>query len=470
MPTAEELVRALRALRGIEAPAAAPSSPLDALSAMEVDVAASAAGRITPTAGAMGTVYWLQGPAQSVELNDIKRITSALNRARASVEAGERAEAHRTRLSFAPEPCDTRGDDAPAKHGYRLARKLRERLGLGTAPITDLRALLAERLGVCVEPHRFAGRSTTAAAVLDHRRAAALILLDPSAAPIQKNARLLRVAMAHELCHLLFDPPQGHGVGLSLDLAAEQAAEAGTPRAPTEAQEALEKRARAFAAELLLPCEGLAALAAERTMASRGPQSHRERIAQAADRFDTPREIAFWHIKNTQHIDMDPSVLFTVDPPSTSPLPARIIGGAPKSAAPRPQSARGAWAQVEAWLGAPTSGSAAEGAAADATRARLGLLQARRDDGAPMTLATDVMLLVEDLVDNGQLGAVDLLVETFMPEAWPLEVGRGLLRQLLWLEPRPRGLTALRGRVEAALRAAPGWDEARVARFMARAQ
>jgi Zn-dependent peptidase ImmA (M78 family) len=470
MPTAEELVRALRALRGIEAPAAAPSSPLDALAALEVDIAASAAGRITPAAGATGTVYWLQGPAHAVDLRDIKTITSALNRARAAVEAGERAAAHRTRLSFAPEPCDMTSATAPAKHGHRLARKLRERLGLGAAPITDLRALLDERLGVCVEPHRFAGRSTTAAAVLDHRRAAALILLDPSAAPIQKNARLLRVAMAHELCHLLFDPPQGHGVGLSLDLAAEQAAEAGALRAPTEAQEALEKRARAFAAELLLPAEGLTALADGRATAGRAPLSHRERIAEAADHFDTPREIAFWHIKNTQHIDMDPSVLFTVEPPSTSPLPARIIGGAPKGPARRPTSARGAWAQVEAWLGAPTSGSAAESAAADATRARLGLLQARRDDGAPMTLATDVMLWVEDLVEHGQLAAVDVLVDGFMPDAWPLEVGRGLLRQLLWLEPRPHGLTALRGRVEAALRAAPGWDEARVARFMARAQ
>lgn len=44
----------------------------------------------------------------------------------------------------------------------------------------------------------------------------------------------------------------------------------------------------------------------------------------------------------------------------------------------------------------------------------------------------------------------------FMPDAWPLEVGRGLLRQLLWLEPPPHGLTALRERVEAALTAAPG--------------
>lgn len=468
MATADEIVQALCALRGVEAPLGSPA--LDALAAMEVDMAASAERRITPAAGATGTIYWLQGPAQAVELSDLQSMARALNRARAAVAAGERAGAHRTRLSFGPEPCDMGSAAAPAKHGYRLARKLRERLGLGAAPIADLRALLDERLGVRVEPHRFAGAGPSAAAVLDHRRAAALILLDPSAQAVKRNPRLLRVAMAHELCHLLFDPPQGHGVGLSLDLAAEQTAEAGSPRAPTEAQEALEKRARAFAAELLLPAEGLAALAEGRAKAGRAPLSHRERIAAAADHFDTPREIAFRHIQNTQHIGMDPSVLFTVEPPSTSPLAERILGGAPKGSARRPTSARGAWAQVEAWLGASAPGSAAENASADATRARLSLLQARRDDGAPMTLATDVMLLVEDLVDNGQLAAVDVLVDLFMPDAWPPEVSQGLLGQLRWLEPRPAALDALRDRAAAALKLRWGWDEARVVRLLERTQ
>jgi Zn-dependent peptidase ImmA (M78 family) len=475
MATPDEIVRALRALRGLGSPAAGSiggAEAIDALDALEVDIAASAAGRITPAAGAKGTVYWLQGPAQVIDLKDIRGITSALNRARAAVAAGAHASAHRTRLSFPPEPCDLRGDDAPARHGYRLARRVRERLGLGVEPVTDLRAVLEEQLGVRVERLRFAGAGTSAAAVLDHRRAAAVILLDPSSTAFKQNPRVLRVAMAHELCHLLFDPPQGHGVGLSLDLAADAADEAGTPRAPTDAQEALEKRARAFAAELLLPAEALSAMvAASSAKAGRAPLSHRALIAQAADRFDTPREIAFWHIRNTQHIEMAPSVLFTVDPPSAPPpLPETLLGGAPKGSAPPSTSAPGAWAQVAAWLGPSPTGAAADTAAADATRARLKLLHTRRDDGAPMTLATDVMLLVEDLVDNGQLAAVDVLIEMFMPDEWPLEVGRGLLRQLLWLEPRPHGLNALRERVEAALRAAPGWDEARVARFMARAQ
>ena len=63
--------------------------------------------------------------------------------------------------------------------------------------------------------------------------------------PRRTNAVLARVYLAHELCHVLFDPSDG-GLHIVLDVGSDRDVQAA------------EQRARAFAAELLLPLPGRA--------------------------------------------------------------------------------------------------------------------------------------------------------------------------------------------------------------------
>lgn len=132
-------------------------------------------------------------------------------------------------------PHDT--SDAAAKHGYQLANELRKRLNLATEPLQDLRALTEERLSIAVVLLRLSIRGACAVKAGD---AAAIVL---SSGSFQAPARS-RGAIAHELCHMLHDPDK-EGVHIVLDLDSDRGTHAN------------EQRARAFAAELLLPRAGL---------------------------------------------------------------------------------------------------------------------------------------------------------------------------------------------------------------------
>lgn len=177
----------------------------------------------------------------------------------------------------------------PERDGYACARSVRAWLNVPVDPLGDLRELLEERLEIAVVT-AWLPRKLTAASVRDGSGAAAAVLNewdeDRSA-----NPQLARVHLAHELCHLLFDPSEG-GVHLVCDVRDDNA----------KLIERAEKRARAFAAEFLLPLDGLTALLGP-PLRERGAMKPRRMVAEARTHFSTPWEIAVNHLCNRKFVE-----------------------------------------------------------------------------------------------------------------------------------------------------------------------
>jgi transcriptional regulator with XRE-family HTH domain len=177
--------------------------------------------------------------------------------------------------------------DAPAQDGYRLAREVRKWLGNAAEPLGDVRALIEERFGVAVVVRTLESSRVTAAGVRAETCAAIVLSArDPQRA---QNPLLARVYLSHELCHVLFDPSPG-GLHIVVDAVADRKSHAA------------EQRARAFAAELLLPLEGLTQmLGAPREVNE--PSAALDLIARARSRFSTPHEVAANHLCNLRFVD-----------------------------------------------------------------------------------------------------------------------------------------------------------------------
>lgn len=131
--------------------------------------------------------------------------------------------------------------ETAAHDGYRLATDLRRHLGKPTQPFEDLRATVEGTLGVAVLVRRLSVRGACAVIAGD----AGAIVLD--AATYADTPVWAQSTIAHELCHVLNDPAE-QGVNIVLDPEEDRSAHAN------------EQRARAYAAELLLPKPGLQGL------------------------------------------------------------------------------------------------------------------------------------------------------------------------------------------------------------------
>jgi len=190
---------------------------------------------------------------------------------------------------FPQRPAAADRQDAPAQDGYRLAREVRQWLGNPAAPLGDMRVLLEERFGVAVVVRRLVSSRVTAVAVRSKSSAAVVLSAnDPLRA---KNPLLARVYLAHELCHALFDPSPG-GVHIVIDVVAD--------KKDNEA----EQRARAFAAELLLPREGLVQRLGDPSSAQAiGSANAFDLVARVRSQFGTPHLIAVNHLYNMGYLD-----------------------------------------------------------------------------------------------------------------------------------------------------------------------
>lgn len=196
----------------------------------------------------------------------------------------------------------------PARHGYALARELRKRLGLGGEPLGDACAFAEEvfQIAVLVRPLSSV-RVTALSMAVDDGASIVLNDVDPDR---RKNGSLARVHIAHELCHILFDSSKG-GLHLVVDVALDKK------------DLAQEQRARGFAAELLLPEEGLKALLGQPTSTS-SRAAARKMIDDARRTFRTPNEIATNHLVNLRFVDplLRESLLGT--PTSLGPIETRL--------------------------------------------------------------------------------------------------------------------------------------------------
>jgi Zn-dependent peptidase ImmA (M78 family) len=174
----------------------------------------------------------------------------------------------------------------PFEHGYRLAALVRSRLKIPTQPIRDIHELAAGLLHVHVVYRP-----------LKTLRLHAVTLMSPDGAAAVVNTRtegrdvMHRRTIAHELAHALFDPYEGNLFTVVDDELDEDID--GSP---------MECRARAFAAELLVPKAGL-------TESLGVPARTRmldvaaEQVRTVAARFWAPPELVAYHLINRKYVD-----------------------------------------------------------------------------------------------------------------------------------------------------------------------
>lgn len=175
------------------------------------------------------------------------------------------------------------------KDGYRLARKLRSALGDESGPLGDMAELLEEEFDVLVRAGVLSSARIDALALKEPQTGVAAVILN-TASKRRSNPWTARVDLAHELGHILFDPPQGE-----INLVVDQEGDEGKVVWHGE------RRARAFAAELLMPAEGLRQLL--------GPPQYEMATSKALDllartrqHFETPIEITVNHLVNREYI------------------------------------------------------------------------------------------------------------------------------------------------------------------------
>ncbi len=176
--------------------------------------------------------------------------------------------------------------NAPAHQGYQLAWELRRALGNEAKALADLRELAESEIGLAIVVRRLATIGSSAFAVKAGDSAA--IVLAPSSHGSEPHAR---VWIAHELCHVLFDPDDG-GVNVVVDFEVDRRVHQA------------EQRARAFAAELLLPEAGLRSLIGPPKEVS-GETASRNLVAMARDAFGSTWQVTANHLCNLRFVRPD---------------------------------------------------------------------------------------------------------------------------------------------------------------------
>jgi transcriptional regulator with XRE-family HTH domain len=205
------------------------------------------------------------------------RTLSALGKALGEIESSWSGPTFRRSAA----PHDT--PDAAAKHGYHLAGELRKYLNLGAEPVGDLRAVAEDKLCIAVVLRRLSTRGVFAVKAGD---AAAIVLSSSFARTVTRT----RASIAHELCHILHDPER-EGVHVVLDVENDGSIHAN------------EQRARAFAAELLLPRGGLNRLLGLPSGVI-AEQVAKDLVIKAMDHFGASWQITVNHLCNRHFIDM----------------------------------------------------------------------------------------------------------------------------------------------------------------------
>ncbi len=262
----------------------------DVALALELDPAALLSGR--EVARPVPSVFLRHAPYQDFDDRDSSVLDGALEQARALEALEVKLALPPTALRagvFEQRDAGHDRDGAAAQDGYQLARAVRAWLGEPTTRLDDVCALLEQRFGVAVLVRELRSARVTAVSV---RAASAAAVVLSSIDPIRAgNPLVARVHLVHELCHVLFDPSAG---GLHIVVDRETDAKAN----------AAEQRARAFAAELLLPLDGLTELLGPPTQIT-DPSRAEAAVAKARSRFGTPWEIAANHLCNRRFVHLD---------------------------------------------------------------------------------------------------------------------------------------------------------------------
>lgn len=193
------------------------------------------------------------------------------------------------------------------------ARAVRDILGNPEGRLPDLVSVL-ESLDVVVEEHAFSSLDVDAVAVMEAAGVGGAAVLVSSASPAWRSGLRRRVLLAHELCHVLLD--RGEEVGEAVvDFDVEASQDAGASHGGARyVPQALprERRARAFAAEFLMPTAALRSLfGAPQGVHDFGDAARMVDVVR--DQFETPVEIALNHLWNRRYLGPIPH-LSTEDP------------------------------------------------------------------------------------------------------------------------------------------------------------
>ena len=257
--------------------------------ALSLDPVALLDGREVPRI--VPSVFLRHSPIQDFQDSDSRVLDGALEQGRAlsrlrallgDPPSALQAGVFEHRLTSTDHP------EAPAKEGYRLAGSVRRWLDSTADPIGDMGELLEQRFGIAILIRILETSRATAASVRADG-SAAIVLNDRDLQRVA-NPLLTRVYLSHELSHVLFDPSEG-GLHIVIDSADDRKTYAA------------EQRARAFAAELLLPLDGLVRLLGDPRGISETGRAQ-DLVAAARARFGTPHEIAANHLCNLNFVDL----------------------------------------------------------------------------------------------------------------------------------------------------------------------
>ncbi|MBL9104892.1 MAG: ImmA/IrrE family metallo-endopeptidase [Myxococcales bacterium] len=152
------------------------------------------------------------------------------------------------RFRFDVEPFYGNSRQPAYRVGHELADQVREALGLAEAPLTSIRDLLERELRIPVIQVDL-GKWIAGATVETSGRRAIVVNLTGR----NQNAFMRRSTLAHELCHILFDPQQQ-----LRDLRVDEYAD--LDKRADQVTDPVEQRANAFAVQLLAPQRAAKAL------------------------------------------------------------------------------------------------------------------------------------------------------------------------------------------------------------------
>lgn len=253
---------------------------------LAVDPLALREGRIEPRPTATLFFQQFRTFADFRDVEDQPKVTEALRRASDLLDVNAllgRPPSLRAQLEPAPAIVEA------ARDGYRLATRVRKMLDNEVGPLRDLMLLLEDEFDILVRAEILASSRVDAISVKDNDRGAAAVILNRTS-DRRANPSTARVDLAHELAHVLFDPANGR-VNLVVDKDGKESKDV----------DLAEQRARAFAAELLMPAEGLRRLLGSPQYAM-GTGEAMELVDRVRREFETPIEIAVNHLVNREYV------------------------------------------------------------------------------------------------------------------------------------------------------------------------
>jgi Zn-dependent peptidase ImmA (M78 family)/transcriptional regulator with XRE-family HTH domain len=179
----------------------------------------------------------------------------------------------------------------PYQQGYELAQRVRRALGNDVEPLGNVRDLIEDEFGVPVLFSDFHASNLLALTAKESASSHVAVIANA------KRSGSRRVDLAHELAHVLFDAPaREFDYWIDTDDGRE------IDGSKTE------KRARAFAAELLLPQRGLIAKFGQpesRIHERSSPVAAGELVKQVGEYFRTPPELTTNHLANQSYISKE---------------------------------------------------------------------------------------------------------------------------------------------------------------------